>query len=317
LLIPTVIKRGIVTPHMWVLGALSVVLTFLVPNSVIYAIPAACICFVHWAVVPRARETDLANEIKPLTRLGDWSYALYLCHVPILLWMFRLAPSSWSGPLLWSSSIAFSFIVAAGFGTIDLAMYRRLKAWVDRSASAAIPVERIGALFATAFLLYGGIAEAQAWHDAGLSANANMIGQIIASSRPFTPIDFAGAAKRAHLLQDPELDGFVDEQVCSPDGSVQMRGWAADRKGGSKGLAVLVFSNGAYVGNGITQLQRPDVVKALKLNHFWQTPGFVVELSAHDCQSSCARASFIVIKDDRYTQLQSDSHLGPCLKVKK
>ena len=144
LLIPVAVQRGIVTSYLWVFGLVLVALTFMVPASTIYAIPVACVCFVHWAVIPRPKETDRRNEIKPLTRLGDWSYALYLCHVPILLWMFRLAPASWSGLLLWSASIVLSLIAAAGFGSIDLAMYRRLKAWVDKSFEGGPPSRKGG-----------------------------------------------------------------------------------------------------------------------------------------------------------------------------
>lgn len=316
LLIPAAIKRGIVTPYLWVLGFVLVALTFLFPISPIYVIPVACVCFVHWAVVPRQKQADRENEIQSLTRLGDWSYALYLCHVPIVLWLFRLAPTSWSGPLLWCASIVFSLIVAAGFGTIDLAMYRRLKAWVDRQSNAAVPVEKIGAVFAALFLMYGGYAEAEAWRDARLVADAKAVGQQLALAHPSTPDEITNAATHAHLLHDPELDGFVDELVCSTDGSFQIRGWAVDRQGGSSGVAILVFSDGTYVGTGIPQLSRPDVVKALHLARFGQTPGFVIEIGAHDCRSSCARPSFVVVKGNRYSVLRANPQLGQCLVTK-
>ncbi len=316
LLIPLAVQRGIVASYLWILGLVLVALAFLFPASAVYAIPAACVFFVHWAVIPRPKESDLRSEIKSLTRLGDWSYALYLCHVPIMLWMFRLAPASWSGVLLWCASVVLALIAAAGFGTIDLAMYRRLKAWVDKSSKVG-PIEKAGALFAALFLMYGGYAEAEAWRDARLSVYANKIGQQIASSHPSTPIEVDNAALLAHLQRDPELDGFADELSCSTDGSIQIRGWAADRSSGSQGLAVLVFNDGAYWGSGIPRLRRPDVVKALHLNHFGETPGFVVEVGMRECGSSCSQPSFIVVKGNRYAPLRANSQIGMCLAAKR
>jgi exopolysaccharide production protein ExoZ len=312
LLIPEAIRRGVVTPHLWMLGFVFIALTFLFPDSTIYAIPVGCVCFVHWAVIPRQKERDSRIEIKSLTRLGDWSYALYLCHVPIVLWIFRLAPVNWSGALLWSASIVLSLVAAAGFGTIDLAMYRRLKAWVDMSSNAALPVEKVGAVFAALFLMYGGYAEAEAWHDARLTAFANKIGQQIALSHPSTSSEVESAAAQAQLQLDPGLDGFVDQLTCSTDGSIEIRGWAAERAIGSTGIAVLVFNDGAYWGSATPELSRPDVVKALHLSHFRQTPGFAVQVRGRDCRSSCARPSVIVVKGNRYELLHANPQVDQC-----
>src|SRR5258708_19793041 len=66
-----------------------------------------------------------------LPKLGDWSYALYLCHVPCILTVYRFWPSSSGAGVAWFSAIATALIVSAVFGVLDVRMYRHLKNAVD------------------------------------------------------------------------------------------------------------------------------------------------------------------------------------------
>jgi exopolysaccharide production protein ExoZ len=66
-----------------------------------------------------------------LPRLGDWSYSLYLCHVPCILVVYRLLPASAGVGAAWLCAVAVAIIVSVGFGMFDVTMYRYLKNAVD------------------------------------------------------------------------------------------------------------------------------------------------------------------------------------------
>jgi exopolysaccharide production protein ExoZ len=66
-----------------------------------------------------------------LPRLGDWSYALYLCHVPCILVVYRLWPASFGVGAAWFCAVAATIVMSVGFGMLDVKMYRYLKNAVD------------------------------------------------------------------------------------------------------------------------------------------------------------------------------------------
>jgi exopolysaccharide production protein ExoZ len=66
--------------------------------------------------------------------LGDWSYALYLCHVPCILVVYRCWPGSLGVGAAWLSAVATAIVVSAGLGMIDVRMYRHLKTAVDSTS---------------------------------------------------------------------------------------------------------------------------------------------------------------------------------------
>ena len=68
-----------------------------------------------------------------LPNLGDWSYALYLCHVPCILLVYQWWPSSTSVGTAWIIAVAMALVVAAAFGTLDVRMYKHFKSAVDHS----------------------------------------------------------------------------------------------------------------------------------------------------------------------------------------
>ena len=68
-----------------------------------------------------------------LPKLGDWSYALYLCHPTCILIVYHFWPSSSGVGAAWFAAIAAALIVSAGFGMLDVQMYRRLKNAVDNA----------------------------------------------------------------------------------------------------------------------------------------------------------------------------------------
>jgi len=86
-----------------------------------------------------------------LPTLGDWSYALYLCHAPCIWTVYHLWPASLGVGAAWLSALATATIVSAGFGMIDVRMYRHLKTAVD-SASEKQRRRRVN-IYAGAFVI--------------------------------------------------------------------------------------------------------------------------------------------------------------------
>lgn len=70
-----------------------------------------------------------------LRRLGDWSYAMYLVHVPIILATFKLM-SGRSPALVMTTAAAAVLLASAAVGQIDIAAYYRVKRMLDRGHNA-------------------------------------------------------------------------------------------------------------------------------------------------------------------------------------
>jgi exopolysaccharide production protein ExoZ len=86
-----------------------------------------------------------------LPKLGDWSYALYLCHAPCIWTVYHLWPASLGVGAAWFSALATAVMVSAGLGMIDVRMYRHLKTIVD-SASEKQRRRRVN-IYAGAFVI--------------------------------------------------------------------------------------------------------------------------------------------------------------------
>lgn len=94
-------------------------------------------------------------QIHALKKLGDWSYAMYLVHIPILLAVCKLAPRSLPSAAVLLLIGAAVLAGAAGVGEADLWMYSRLKKSADR-APHSVRVA-IAALMLAAFLGSAGL----------------------------------------------------------------------------------------------------------------------------------------------------------------
>lgn len=82
-------------------------------------------------------------------RYGDWSYALYLCHAPLVVAVYLKHPPlpNW---VLWCLAVLVPLLIAIPYGLLDLALYRVLKSWVDRSSRATCAA--LASLYALFFI---------------------------------------------------------------------------------------------------------------------------------------------------------------------
>jgi exopolysaccharide production protein ExoZ len=71
------------------------------------------------------------RAVTGLRMLGDWSYALYVIHVPTILVLYRFWPAFIDAGWAWVSAVAIALSLSAGFGMVDVRMYRYLRKGVD------------------------------------------------------------------------------------------------------------------------------------------------------------------------------------------
>lgn len=90
------------------------------------------------------------SKVRSLRHLGNWSYALYLIHVPVILGIIKLVTApSW---VLAIASMVAAVAVSAVLGTLDVAGYSWLKRITDRSEDAH---RILAGLFVLVFLVAG------------------------------------------------------------------------------------------------------------------------------------------------------------------
>lgn len=82
------------------------------------------------AEVSRRRDASPAN---PLVRAGDWSYGLYLLHVPVIVAILALVPfSPKRADLVFVLVAGVALVVGCTFGWLETRLYRANRARVDR-----------------------------------------------------------------------------------------------------------------------------------------------------------------------------------------
>src|SRR5918911_341264 len=157
LLVPAALKAGPLPRHAWIAGCvLAVASVPFDPNHSRFLPGLIAALIVAGAVRddpgPRRRRFD------PLARLGDWSYALYLCHVPTIRLVYQAAPAGADTKALWLGAVLAALAVAAALGTLDVRLYRAAKRLVDRTRESRLRlwVGAYVALFA-AIAAYGAV----------------------------------------------------------------------------------------------------------------------------------------------------------------
>ena len=132
LLLPRLVQRRMHPLHLLVMagalffvGSAGAILTREITSlSAVLAIGAAA----SFTTRGKFATTDFAS--RTLGKLGDFSYALYLCHVPIIVLLYRNAALAdpW---LFWFLAIGLAVVACIPLGMIDVALYGRLKRFVD------------------------------------------------------------------------------------------------------------------------------------------------------------------------------------------
>ncbi|WP_082666464.1 acyltransferase [Aureimonas sp. AU4] len=151
LLIPSLRARGVFNP---VVAAVAVIVTFgfgMGGFGVDRWVAAFAAVVLVGLCVSRSKgeATGQAAGLRILDRYGDWSYALYLCHVPLIIGLLIGRPPL-PTPLLWVAAIVVPLLIAIPFGIIDVWLYRRLRRVIDGLNPSVL--RSIAALYAMFFI---------------------------------------------------------------------------------------------------------------------------------------------------------------------
>jgi peptidoglycan/LPS O-acetylase OafA/YrhL len=129
LTLPTLLSKGWIGPASLPVGVFIVTAslypTFAAFSTILVGI--GCASIVGWA----ASIMQGVNRSAVLGRLGDWSYATYLVHVPVLTTVGVLfAGTGRSG--VWASMVALVLVVTPLFGMADITLHARLRHAANR-----------------------------------------------------------------------------------------------------------------------------------------------------------------------------------------
>ncbi|WP_062202583.1 acyltransferase [Aureimonas sp. AU12] len=157
LLIPWLARRGLFQPAVGALamGVMMLSGAFSIGGDRWVASVAAVLLVglaVSWDRGDRRPDERLASLAD---RYGDWSYALYLCHAPLIIALMILHPPIPS-PLLWVVGVVGPLAIAIPYGLLDLKLYAILRRTIDAWPGAARVV--LASSYAIAFMALAAVA---------------------------------------------------------------------------------------------------------------------------------------------------------------
>ena len=192
-----------------------------------------------------------------LSRYGDYSYGLYLCHVPIV---FVICTHAGSLPI-WMvtiAALAACLASAAALGTIDVALYRRLKAALG-CHPAFLRLAALG--YAPVFIMasiQGTLALEHRERDRlAVEAAVRAFGH---AGRFFTQGQIDAAARQAGFRQSTDLRGSVDSATWDvPSGLLIVTGWGLDFGKHHTRLTAALFEDGRFLDVMTPDTTRSDI----------------------------------------------------------
>ncbi len=249
------------------------------------------------AVAQSARRPEFGD-----TRLGrgcakaaDYSYALYLVHVPVILAVYTLsglAPPA----VLWPLGVVASLLVAALAGQAEVSLYRRSKHLITNTNIWAV---RAFVLLYLCIFLSVSVSASLLPLDAAVRARQTnaAVALIRDASPPAT--DSVSALEKAGFVRSQTLLGNVEQERW--DGpTLTLSGWSVDydRRHPSP-FAVVAYQGGRFLTAVVTGESRPDVRRAY---HSARYGGFAFTGKAA-CLPGIHVDVFAVTADKRYALL--------------
>lgn len=220
-------------------------------------------------------------------RLGDASYALYLCHVPVIVISGNLLPETVTGGSLWFGWAVSAIAIALAIAPVDLQMHQRLKIWANSLSQRSLAVMAAG--FIAAFVGIATFAEFDA--RAGAKARA----------------DALRALQTPQIHYWPEALVGIDSSAVLKGGRVVIRGFAIDLARPDGGAHVAIFQNGAIIGFDRMTRMRPKIAESsLRPDIASIRFGFGV---VTDGPLNCAAGSLsakVVFSSDKIALIESD-----------
>jgi peptidoglycan/LPS O-acetylase OafA/YrhL len=305
LMIPAALRRARAGAGCLVVGTGLVLAAGAVPPLLEWVLAAGCALLVATAAAAEARHP----EVTSLARLGDWSFALYLVHVPVVLLVLKTLPAYCPPQAAWMAAIGAALAASAALGKLDIRLYDGLKAWAD--AAPRWTRRAIILAFLAVFLGGGAFWDLRGRYDRHVRAPAGEIGARIeaqAAALPSAASPSASLLERAvaaGLRESPDLLGYLD--LINRH---RVDGWAIDRAGADPAPAVLVFADGRLLARATPAYPRYDVAAALGLAGGSRL-GFAQGITGFDCRPEI-RVEGLIVSGDRVARLQLPEPLPRC-----
>ena len=225
---------------------------------------------VVWAAVavsdrPRLGDPKLAGRI--LARFGDYSYALYLVHVPIMHATYK-AFSAGSPLVVWTGTIAAILLASVLVGELDLRIYKRLKGGL--TTLPALPVKAIAFSFFAGFVAISSISGVLAYKHRSMQAKIeNTAIRMLAAHSIRNDSDAVLAAEAIGLTPSSRITGSFDTEEWRPDtnglGRMTLDLWAVDLDAPKQPVWIAMFRNNKLYDADTPNFVRQDVRKMLSI----------------------------------------------------
>ncbi|CAH1672259.1 Acyltransferase [Hyphomicrobiales bacterium] len=279
-LLPDLARRGWLPPGLWLVAIPTTLAgAYLIPGDprMTAVFPAILIVAAAVRTPKPAPETRLG---KVGERLGDASYMLYLCHMPLMTLFGGFAPAFMHSLALWFGGIGASIAFSLALAPADLGMHRWFKARI-----AAAPASRLRALALGFIAIFIGVAAYAEIDERGKRAAYAQAVEVVTSGKP---------------VVSPTIRAEIDSVDRLPDGTLVVRGYAVDLDRPKLASHAAILRNGSVVVMERSRRMRADKAQA------WSRPdlagvrfGFVLMLPKN---AACAAGAFelrVALEDGR------------------
>jgi peptidoglycan/LPS O-acetylase OafA/YrhL len=253
MLIPLLVRKKLVTHASLAAGAFLFALAQIqfVAQFANLIMGLGCALIVAWAA---ALADDGPMSSPRLAKVGDWSFAIYLVHVPVLTTLYQILPVGMNPIWVWATSLAAALLAGAALGVLDIYTYQHLKTFVD-----AIKPRR--AKFAPAvFASFFGIAIPLA-HPSATVPEAESAGASIDDAAIKKAFAKAGITPTDNIL------GGVDLILKGRSGLVAS-GWVNDPSRVGNGARILLVGGEGAPAIIFPKSYRGDVIGAYGIRGF-------------------------------------------------
>ena len=226
-------------------------------------------------------------------RLGDASYALYLCHVPIIVLSGNVLSSAIPGTAVFIGWVVVSLVVALLLAPLDLGIHARAKRWADGLSKATI------AKGSFAFLaLFVGIA---VYSDVDARIDQ------AAANRARAALVATPAAQVPHVLT-----GLDSTQILG-DGRAVLRGYGIDMQKPDEDSHVAIEQDGRIIGFDRMRRMRPKIaVDASRPDLKGYRFGFSVVTAAPLACDKGPLSAKLILSDGRVSEIESEVLQAVC-----
>ena len=273
LLIPALLQHKLVRQSALPIGAFSLALgrvTYFASFQNILA-GLGCAAIVAWGAT-LVDDSDTRSPV--LAKLGDWSFATYLVHVPIITTTLIAISSTYAVSTIWSVSIGTVVIVSSAIGLADVWLYQWLKAWADSRRAWTRTAVCVGFLC----LFFGSMLVSR---KDFLDATSVPSG-LERLSQASTSDEVASFMLNAGYGVDDRLVGSLDGLARQKD-SLMAAGWVNNPRNLLNRAKVLILIPGALPKSLVPTDYRGDVINAYGLWRFLAPTAFQREIRGASC----------------------------------